>query len=141
VDVVPFDPALASASGSGAGQAVARNQDGTLNSPLSPAAPGEFLRFYFTGAGIDPACPYGGVSPDASSDFSVQTPYGIYPAHPIAGFVCGLYDVGLRLPEDAETQPAAPFQIQIVLHLIGDPEADLSPPSPTLTFAVQRPTP
>ncbi len=44
-------PGLFSADGSGMGQGYILNQDGTLNSPSNPAAPGDKITMYATGVG------------------------------------------------------------------------------------------
>jgi uncharacterized protein (TIGR03437 family) len=49
--VLPAHPAIFTADSSGAGQAAALNQDGTVNSSANPAAPGSVLVLYTTGAG------------------------------------------------------------------------------------------
>ena len=47
----PLRPGIYSADGSGTGQALAFNQDGTLNSLSNPAAVGSTITFYATGVG------------------------------------------------------------------------------------------
>lgn len=49
--VATASPGLFSADGSGMGQGYILNQDGTLNSPSNPAAPGEKITLYATGVG------------------------------------------------------------------------------------------
>jgi uncharacterized protein (TIGR03437 family) len=51
LNVAAASPGLFSADGSGFGQAYILNQDGTLNSPDHPAAPGDKLVVYATGVG------------------------------------------------------------------------------------------
>lgn len=51
VAVQMASPGLFSAAGNGAGQGYILNQDGTLNSPANPAAPGDKITVYATGAG------------------------------------------------------------------------------------------
>src|ERR1017187_7740356 len=53
VTVVPAAIGILSASSAGVGQALAVNQDGSLNSPLNPAAPGSIVTFLATGADHD----------------------------------------------------------------------------------------
>jgi uncharacterized protein (TIGR03437 family) len=51
VPVATASPGLFSADGSGSGQGYILNKDGTLNSPSSPAAPGDRITIYATGVG------------------------------------------------------------------------------------------
>jgi uncharacterized protein (TIGR03437 family) len=51
LNVATTSPGLFSADGSGFGQAYILNQDGTLNSPAHPAAPGDKIVVYATGVG------------------------------------------------------------------------------------------
>jgi len=51
LNVAAASPGLFSADGSGFGQAYILNQDGTLNSPAHPAAPGDKIVVYATGVG------------------------------------------------------------------------------------------
>jgi uncharacterized protein (TIGR03437 family) len=44
-------PGVFTFDSSGAGQAVAANQDGSFNGPSNPAAPGSYVTIYFTGGG------------------------------------------------------------------------------------------
>lgn len=44
-------PGAFTADFSGAGQVVAANQDGSINGPSNPAAPGSYVTIYFTGGG------------------------------------------------------------------------------------------
>jgi uncharacterized protein (TIGR03437 family) len=49
--VSPAVPGVFSLNGSGTGQALAFNEDGSLNSPRNPAGPGSVIRVYATGLG------------------------------------------------------------------------------------------
>ncbi len=49
--VSPAAPGVFSLNGAGTGQALAFNEDGTLNSPSNPAGPGSVIRVYATGLG------------------------------------------------------------------------------------------
>jgi uncharacterized protein (TIGR03437 family) len=51
VPVASAAPGVFTFDSSGAGPAVAANQDGTYNGPASPAAPGSYVTLYFTGGG------------------------------------------------------------------------------------------
>jgi uncharacterized protein (TIGR03437 family) len=52
VPVLPAVPALFTLSGLGMGQVAALNQDGTINSPLNPANPGDVIVLFGTGEGL-----------------------------------------------------------------------------------------
>lgn len=60
VPVVSAVPALFSSNGSGAGQAAALNQDGSVNSPANPAKPGDVIVLYGTGEGLVSPAPADG---------------------------------------------------------------------------------
>ena len=62
VDVVSRTPALFTANGSGSGQAVALNQDGSRNSPDNPALRGSIMRLFATGFPVDPSLPDGQIA-------------------------------------------------------------------------------
>src|SRR5450755_407742 len=49
--VVPAVPGIFTAASSGTGQVAAMNQDGTVNSPVNPAARGSIITFFATGEG------------------------------------------------------------------------------------------
>jgi len=51
VPVASAAPGAFTFDSTGAGPAVAANQDGTYNGPTSPAAPGSYVTLYFTGGG------------------------------------------------------------------------------------------
>jgi uncharacterized protein (TIGR03437 family) len=53
VDVVPVAPALFTADGSGQGQALALNEDGSRNDVERPAQVGSLISFYATGVAVD----------------------------------------------------------------------------------------
>lgn len=56
-------PGIFTADGSGSGQAVAVNQDGTVCDATHPAAPGSFITVYFTGGGYtSPLATTGGIA-------------------------------------------------------------------------------
>jgi uncharacterized protein (TIGR03437 family) len=51
IPVVVNSPGIFSVNGSGVGQGYILNQNGTLNSPSNPAAPGDHITLYVTGVG------------------------------------------------------------------------------------------
>ncbi len=73
--VAASSPGILSADGSGAGDALAWNADGTVNGPSNPAAEGSTVAVLITGA--DPASPSG--------------TYGVTSLAPAPGFVTGVY--------------------------------------------------
>jgi uncharacterized protein (TIGR03437 family) len=98
-------------------QAVAINQDGTLNGPTNPAARGSIVAVWGTGYGqTNPPCPIGGLnlpyaaplSPGISAIISSIGPNGAptnqRPAR-YAGsaptLVCGVVQINFQVPEDA----------------------------------------
>ena len=100
-------------------QAVARNQDGTLNGPANPAARGSFVTVWATGYGqTDPACPSGGLnlpypyavplSPGINALIYKVGPNGA-PSLPTAiqyagsapDLVCGVVQISFQVPMDA----------------------------------------
>jgi uncharacterized protein (TIGR03437 family) len=115
-DVVPTDIGLLSADGSGAGQAYARNADGTLNSPANPAKAGSQVTFYLTGLGSSgSSCPYGQI--DTASFTPQQTLSSILggplQVSSLEGFVCGMYSVQVRAPELQAAAPTAEFSVVV----------------------------
>ena len=125
---------------SGVGQAFARNQDGRLNSPLNPAAPGSVVTFLATGAGQ--------WSPDGVDGAIVgagDLPRPILPVHAMVGgqpaavqyaggapgVVEGVVQVNLQIPAASQTGAAVPLLLQV-----GD-----STSQPGITLAIQSPSP
>jgi uncharacterized protein (TIGR03437 family) len=138
VTVVPAAIGILSASSNGVGQAVAANQDGTLNSPLNPAAPGSVVSFLATGAGQwSPA----GV--DGAIVGSGDLPHPILPVHATVGgqpaevqyaggapgIVEGVIQVNLLIPAASQTGAAVPLVLQV-----GD-----SVSQPGITLAIRSP--
>ena len=106
---VAADPGYRSADGSAAGQAYARNADGTLNSAQNPAEEGSLLTLYLTGAGVvDPGCPEGGVAANA-----VSLPAASLTVTSVPGSVCGLFQTTFRTqtygPSAAASLPNSPL--------------------------------
>ena len=56
VPVATTVPGIFSADGSGSGQGIIANQDGSLNSPAAPASRGSIVTLYATGAGHTAKC-------------------------------------------------------------------------------------
>lgn len=104
-------PALFTTNASGSGQAAALNEDGGLNSPLSPAAPGSIVVLYLTGTGeLNPrgieggragaeAVPYALVNP-LTVEIDGQSAEVLF-AGQAPGQLFGLTQVNLRVPATA----------------------------------------
>ncbi|MBS1859396.1 MAG: hypothetical protein JST11_28740 [Acidobacteria bacterium] len=130
-------PGAFSSDGTGAGQALAVNQDGTLNSPAHPAAPGSVITLWATGAGIlAPLAPDGSVVDPAAlplitlpfaASIDGQSAPVLY-AGGAPGMVEGVLQVNLQVPAAASPSDAVPLQLQVAGH-----DANL------LTIAVGRP--
>jgi uncharacterized protein (TIGR03437 family) len=138
VPVAPSLPGIFAADGSGGGQGLIFNQDGTANSEDNPAAPGSAIVLYATGAGqFSPAGQDGAVVTAESLPLPVlpvSATVGGLPAQVLyagggAGMVEGIIQVNLRIPEGA---PAG--QAEVVLQ-VGD-----RPSQSGLTVALQIPT-
>jgi uncharacterized protein (TIGR03437 family) len=138
VTVVAAAIGILSASSNGVGQAIAVNQDGSLNSPLNPAAPGSVVTFLATGAGQwSPA----GV--DGAIVGAGDLPRPVLPVHAMVGgqpaevqyaggapgIVEGVIQVNLQIPAASQTGAAVPLVLQV-----GD-----SVSQPGITLAIQSP--
>ena len=122
VTVVAAAIGILSASSNGVGQAIAVNQDGSLNSPLNPAAPGSVVTFLATGAGQwSPA----GV--DGAIVGAGDLPRPVLPVHAMVGgqpaevqyaggapgIVEGVIQVNLQIPAASQTGAAVPLVLQV----------------------------
>jgi uncharacterized protein (TIGR03437 family) len=138
--VVPAAIGIFSLNSCGVGQAFARNQDGSLNSPFNPAAPGSVVTFLATGVGqLSPAGVDGAV---VSAD---NLPRPTLPVHAIIGgrpaqvqyaggapgVVEGVTQVNLRIPAASQSGAAVPLLLQV-----GD-----STSQPGITLAIQATAP
>ena len=116
--VEPTAPALFTSTGTGAGQAAALNEDGTLNSPDRPAAPGSVIVLYGTGEGVtEPASRTWSVAagplPAPVTAIGVEIGGRAAPvlyAGPAPGFA-GLFQINARLPDDV-TGDAVPVVVR-----------------------------
>jgi len=92
---------------------VAVNQDGTVNSPSNPAAPGSYVSIWGTGFGsIDPPCATGGLNPFAAVNLNSNVSISAYGA-PIGetvsaayagsapGMACGVDQINFQVPSSA----------------------------------------
>lgn len=116
--VASVQPAIFTASMTGAGQAAAVNQDGTVNGPTNPAQPGSYVSVYFTGGGeTNPAGVTGSVNGDTLK-YLVQQPAAMVGgvaaqvtfAGSAPGYVDGLDQLNILLAGDT---PAGAQQIVI----------------------------
>lgn len=112
-------PGVFTVDGSGSGQAVAVNQDGTLCDAAHPASPGSFITVYFTGGGgTIPSGKTGGVA-GTTLERLTQTAVATIGGQPVtvsfAGaapyMVEGVGQLNLKL---ADNQPVGPAQPLIV---------------------------
>jgi uncharacterized protein (TIGR03437 family) len=138
VNVAPAASGIFTADASGAGAAIALNQDGSLNSNLFPATPGSVVTIWATGAGqLQPAGVDGAVV--GSSDLpvpalTVQAMVGgqsadVLYAGGAPGFVEGVIQVNLRIPATGQTGSTVPLLLRI-----GDSNSQ-----PGITLAIKGP--
>jgi uncharacterized protein (TIGR03437 family) len=123
VTVVPAVSGIFSADASGTGQAIALNQDGSVNSPNNPAVPGSVVTLWATGTGqLSPPATDGAVDSGTLSQpvlpvtaqIGGQTADVLY-AGGAPGIVAGVIQVNLRIPAASQTGAAVP-----VLLLVGN---------------------
>jgi uncharacterized protein (TIGR03437 family) len=94
-------------------QAAAANQDGTVNSPSNPAAPGSYVSVWGTGFGsIDPPCATGGLNPFAAVSLNSNVTISAYGAligetvsaeyaGSAPGMACGVEQINFQVPSSA----------------------------------------
>ena len=136
--VAPSEPGIFAAGGSGAGQGLIFNQDGTANSAGNPAAPGSVIVLYATGVGQ--------FSPPGQDGFVVTADSLPVPVLPVSatiggqsaqvlyaggavGIVEGIIQVNLQIPAGVPTGMAG------VILQVGDGASQTG-----LTVAVQAAT-
>jgi uncharacterized protein (TIGR03437 family) len=113
-------PALFAADSSGEGQALAINQDGTINSADNPAPAGSVLTLYATGLGqFSPAGRDGAVgdqlkttSAPVTAMLGNQAAQVLY-AGTAPGIVEGIAQVNLQIPSDAPADPDLPLVLRV----------------------------
>jgi uncharacterized protein (TIGR03437 family) len=105
--VAPTTPGIFSFDGSGAGQAIALNQDNSVNSPSNPAGAGSVITLWATGAGQSSPAGQDGAVVSASNlpapILPVTAQIGGLPASVLyagggPGIVEGVIQVDLRVP-------------------------------------------
>jgi uncharacterized protein (TIGR03437 family) len=120
VQLAPSAPGIYTVSGDGTGQAIAYNQDGTLNSANNPVNAGDVVTILCTGAGLlSPAVATGVPVPPTTPSpvlpvmvtFS-GSPAEVDQAYSIPGTI-GQFAVDVRLPYDASQASSAPIQIMV----------------------------
>ena len=144
--VQPFgDPGIFRLQPGVASQALAENQDTTLNGPSNPAPRGSIVAIWGTGFGlIDPSCATGGLNPPGpvnlaaglSADMVGGTPPGA-PAAPAiyAGSAptlpCGVVQINFAVPTYVQPGPYQ-FYPQSEMQLPGGAEAETQGPVATV---------
>jgi uncharacterized protein (TIGR03437 family) len=134
VSVVKKQPGIFTIGGTGSGQAVVQNADGTLNSSSNPAARGSTISILATGAGqTTQTLPDGTFATDDSSQPLLPTTVliggiggEVVSARVPVGFFAGFIQVDVLIPFGAPTGPAVSLELGV-----GDV---LSPPA---TLAIQ----
>ena len=121
--VIPAAPGIFTLNATGRGAAVVVNEDNTLNSPAKPAAKGSNVYFYATGGGImTPSVQIGTRAPITPPFPTVQLPVevtvgGVPAAVSYAGaapgFVYGVLQINIRIPEDSPTGSAVPLVLSV----------------------------
>jgi uncharacterized protein (TIGR03437 family) len=105
--VAPTSPGIYTANGSGSGQALAFNQDGTANSASNPAAVGSTITFYATGVGQT-------IPPGVDGVLHRSAPAA--PANSVAIYIGGIYISGPQFNVgQASRFPADVFMVQAVI--------------------------
>jgi uncharacterized protein (TIGR03437 family) len=120
VSVAPSAPGLFTLDGSGAGQAVAINADGSINGANRPARAGEFITLYGTGAGRTNPASQDGVPatvPLPLPELQVSATVGgraatVQYAGAAPGLVAGVLQVNLQIPAGV-TAGAVPVVLQV----------------------------
>jgi uncharacterized protein (TIGR03437 family) len=103
--VSPAAPALFTINSTGKGQAAAVNQDGSVNSALKPAGPGEFISLYATGGGSAGALP-------VTVTIAGQTVAAQY-AGQAPGYLAGFMQINAQIPSGIRANSATPVSIQV----------------------------
>jgi uncharacterized protein (TIGR03437 family) len=114
-------PGVFTFDSSGAGQAVAANQDGSFNGPSNPAAPGSYVTIYFTGGGpTNPPGVTGSVTGGTLQTLTqnyTATVGNLAAAVTFAGAAPGLVDgvnqLNLQLSANTPTGDALPLVITV----------------------------
>ncbi len=108
------------------GQAAALNQDGSINSAANPAAPGSVVSLFGTGEGaVEPGIPDGRIvlgRPLPQPTLPVAVTIGGQPADVVyaggaPGLVSGVFQVNVRVPEDALPEGVGSAALRVLLRV------------------------
>ncbi len=120
VTASPTAPGLFTADSSGDGQAAALNQDGSVNGPQNPAAPGEIVVFYGTGGGLTTATPIDGAAAEGPAELlaEVEVRIGFQPAQVLyagaaPGLVHGVIQLNVLMDPELPVSAATPVDLWI----------------------------
>ena len=105
VDAQPAAPGIMTVDGSGVGSAAAIDQDGSLNSHASPAAPGSVVSLYLTGLGRTVPVFVDGLPATLPGSLQQTVQVSLYNiaaqvlyAGPAPGLLVGVYQVNFQVP-------------------------------------------
>jgi uncharacterized protein (TIGR03437 family) len=108
------DPELFRVQANVTNQALAENQDGSLNGPSNPAAPGSVVTFLGTGyPSISPACATGGLNPPGPANLAPGYAAVMNNGGPVEyagsapGLPCGVVQIKMQVPATAPSVPLA----------------------------------
>jgi uncharacterized protein (TIGR03437 family) len=101
-------------------QAAAFNQDGSLNGPSNPAAPGSVVSFYGTGFGpLSPPCATGALNPpvavpllNSGVEMAVNSPPTIEYIGGAPTLLCGIVQINMQAPTNSGAT-SSPFSYSI----------------------------
>jgi len=122
ITVLPATPGIFTAGASGAGQALAANQDYTINSSANPAAEGSVIVLYATGSGqTSPFVPDGSVvtagflpRPALPVTASIGgQPATVLYAGGAPGMVVGVLQVNVQLPDGLAAGSSVPVTLTV----------------------------
>ena len=119
--VTAATPAILTADGSGKGQGLIANADGSgLNGPANPVSRGGYILMYATGAGqTDPAGVDGSpnMPPYPQALLPVEARVGGVPADVqmvgAPSFLAGFFQVNVHIPMEASPGPAVPVELRV----------------------------
>lgn len=123
--VAPTSPGIYTVNGTGTGQALAFNQDGTANSAGNPAAVGSTITFYATGTGQT-------IPPGLDGVLHRSAP--VAPVNPAAIYIAGLYVSGPQYYEGPA--PGFPADVFTVKAVVPNPIAFNLPSSVPVQIAI-----
>ena len=125
MNVVAATPALFTANSSGAGQAAALNQDGSVNSSAHPAKAGSVIVLYATGGGATTPAEVDGAVIGTSNLPQPVLPVTVaingqaaqvYYAGAAPGMVAGVLQINVQVPAGTQTGSAVPVTFTVGKH-------------------------